>query len=71
MREMICSRLNWARKLPDDKLLDLIMKHEPACVHCPDWDNENCQNCAQLLNWWQELVTDNQFRKDVYLNEKC
>lgn len=70
MKNMVRSRLDWARQLPDRKLLS-VMLHSHTCVHCEDEDDENCYGCVDgLLPWWQESVTYDQFRKDVDLNDK-
>ena len=62
-------RIEWARMLPDKELI-IAMENSMGCSKCDDEDDPNCyQVCADgVLPWWHEVVTLEQFRKDVGLN---
>ena len=62
-------RIEWARMLPDKELI-MAMGNSMGCSTCDDEDDPNCyQGCADgVLPWWHEVVTLEQFRKDVGLN---
>ena len=62
-------RIEWARMLPDKELI-MAMGNSMGCSMCDDVDDPNCyQGCADgVLPWWHEVVTLEQFRKDVGLN---
>ena len=59
-------RIEWLRMLPDKELI-MAMENSMDCSKCDDEDDPNCyQGCADgVLPWWHEVVTLEQFRKDV------
>ena len=61
-------RIEWARMLPDKELI-MAMEKSMDCSKCDDEDDPNCyQGCADgVLPWWHEVVTLEQFGKDVGL----
>ena len=66
---MVRQRIEWARMLPDKELI-MAMGNSMGCSTCDDEDDPNCyQGCADgVLPWWHEVVTLEQFRKDVGLS---
>ena len=62
-------RIEWARMLPDKEMM-IAMENSMDCSKCDDEDDPNCyQVCADgVLPRWHEVVTLEQFRKDVGLN---
>ncbi len=67
-------RIEWLRMLPDDEMLLSI---EPffKCADC-QWHGIDCSrsdkfNCnTGHVDWWHEVVSLEQFRKDVGLNNE-
>lgn len=65
-------RIEWLRMLPDDEMLIAI---EPflKCANC-QWHGVDCCNNDDMtcnnghMKWWHEVVSLEQFRKDVGMN---
>ena len=66
-------RIEWLRMLPDGEMLIAIQPYF-ECHGCR-WEYENCSKNNKFtcgnghVNWWHEVVSLEQFRKDVGLNE--
>ena len=62
-------RIEWARMLPDKELI-MAMGKSMDCSKCDDEYDPNCyQGCADgMSEWWHEVVSLEQFRKDVGMN---
>ncbi len=67
-------RIEWLRMLPDDEMLLSI---EPffKCADC-QWHGIDCSSSDKFncntghMDWWHEVATLEQFRKDVGLNNE-
>jgi ferredoxin len=66
-------RIEWLRMLPDKEMMMAIVEKN-VLLSCKDCDI--CPNCSPCtgnecnvghMNWWYEVVTLEQFRKDVGL----
>ena len=61
-------RIEWLRMLPDDEML-FVMNTKDRCDCCKYyWDCYSSSDCNSENNdWWHEVVTLGQFKKDVGL----
>ena len=67
-------RIEWLRMLPDDDAIKAINEGYQTCNHCNHLPNGTCltpiehEHCMSgYMDWWHEIVTLEQFRKDVGL----
>ena len=72
-------RIEWLRMLPDDEILN-VMDYSHFSLECADCYNSDSEGeclrksdveyCnAGHMEWWHEVVSLEQFRKDVKLND--
>ena len=72
-------RIEWLRMLPDDEILN-VMDYSHFSLECADCYNSDSEGeclrksdveyCdAGHMDWWHEVVSLEQFRKDVKLND--
>lgn len=73
-------RIEWLRCLPDEEMLD-VMDYSHFSLECADCYNSDSEGeclrksdveyCdAGHMDWWHEVVSLEQFRKDVGLDER-
>ena len=69
-------RIEWLRMLPDDDAIKAINKGYQTCNHCNHLPNGTCftpsehEHCMSgYIGWWNGVVSLEQFRKEVGLND--